>query len=479
LLQEALDACVTIAKRVEHLEYDKVAQALEITKLKRRVKRLEKGNKVKVLKLRRLQKVGTSQRVDTYDDTVMDDESIQERMIDEIDKDDAVVMMDEKEEDKKVEEAKVDEITTASAIISAAEPQVPVATITVVLAKVVATPSRRRKGVIDHHARSLLIQGLPNDIYSLIDSNKTAKDLWDALGRHMLCSEYGEQDRNAAVFFGCRAKKMSKTKKKIVVSSESEGNDDELKKITTLLAKAFNQKEFYSKPTNNNLRSLSATFLANKKQESVKYDDKIEEKKVYEKKRDISKVKCYNCKIEGHFAKDYKKAKVKDCEYYKTKMLLAKKDRDEQVILAEGHAWMESSSDSDKEINANIVFMAQMEKEIEKFKRARDNKIEFAYDYGNLNASCVNEKQTSSHKLYVPTVILETIIIDLEDEVVSLLEKEKVNLETIESLKSKGCESSENAIFELENQSENDFQVVEKDCDNLKNSNVIALRCLS
>nr|GFB09180.1 hypothetical protein [Tanacetum cinerariifolium] len=29
---------------------------------------------------------------------------------------------------------------------------------------------------------------------------------------------------------------------------------------------------------------------------------------------------------------------------------------------------------------------------IEKFKRARENKIEFAYDYGNLNASYVNEK---------------------------------------------------------------------------------------
>nr|GFC84616.1 hypothetical protein [Tanacetum cinerariifolium] len=43
--------------------------------------------------------------------------------------------------------------------------------------------------------------GLPNDIYSLIDSNKTAKDLWDALVRHMLGSEYGEQDRKAAVLY--------------------------------------------------------------------------------------------------------------------------------------------------------------------------------------------------------------------------------------------------------------------------------------
>nr|GFB31431.1 hypothetical protein [Tanacetum cinerariifolium] len=29
--------------------------------------------------------------------------------------------------------------------------------------------------------------------------NKTAKDLWDALARQMLGSEYGEQDRKAAV----------------------------------------------------------------------------------------------------------------------------------------------------------------------------------------------------------------------------------------------------------------------------------------
>ncbi|GJU69853.1 retrovirus-related pol polyprotein from transposon TNT 1-94 [Tanacetum coccineum] len=114
--------------------------------------------------------------------------------------------------------------------------------------------------------------------------------------------------------------------------------------------------------------------------------------------------------------------------------------------------------------------------EIEKFKRARENKIEFAYDYGNLNASYVNEKinfsddyfqeiinpdfekidspfqQTSSLKPYVPTMILEKIIIDLEDEVVSLLEKEKDNLEIIESLKSKVFELSENAISKLENQ---------------------------
>nr|GEY48186.1 hypothetical protein [Tanacetum cinerariifolium] len=223
------------------------------------------------------------------------------------------------------------------------------------------------------------------------------RDLWDALARHMLGSEYGEQDRKATVLYEYETfkategellldtyicylqkktvvvtsdplalivekTKVSKRKEKVVVSSVSDGSDDELKKITALLAKSFNRKKLYSKTTNNNLRTSAATFSTNKKQEFVKSDDKKEDKKVEEKKREMSKVKWYNYKKEGHFAKYCKKAKSKDYEYYKTNMLLAKKEKDEQVLLAEDHAWMESSSDSDQEINANMVFMDQIEK---------------------------------------------------------------------------------------------------------------------
>nr|GFB40155.1 hypothetical protein [Tanacetum cinerariifolium] len=285
---------------------------------------------------------------------------------------------------------------------------------------------------IDRLARSLLIQGLPNDIYSLIESNKTANDLWDALVRHMLGSEYvindlkkcGYSKDNCELNFkflnnlqpewkqyatmmrqnknlmdinidalynilkhnqgdvndtmGSKKKtavvtsdplaliaektNVSRNKEKVVVSLDSEGSEaddfSELKKITTLLAKDFNQRKFYSKPTSNNLRTSSSSQSANKKQKFVKTDNKRVKKKDDEKKRDMSRAKCYNCKKEGHFAKDCKKAKVKDYEYYKTKMLLAKKDKDEQVLLAKDQAWMESSSDLDQEINANMVFMA-------------------------------------------------------------------------------------------------------------------------
>nr|GFA88455.1 hypothetical protein [Tanacetum cinerariifolium] len=81
---------------------DKIAQALEIKKLKQRVKKLERRNKLKVYKLRRLKKVGTAQRVDTFDDTVIDDVSKQGRIIASMDADVDVTLKDVAEIAKKV-----------------------------------------------------------------------------------------------------------------------------------------------------------------------------------------------------------------------------------------------------------------------------------------------------------------------------------------------------------------------------------------
>nr|GEU42500.1 hypothetical protein [Tanacetum cinerariifolium] len=173
-----------------------------------RVKKLEGGNKVKVLKLRRLQKVGTTQRVETSDETMMDDVSNQERMIAEMDQDADVVLEDDKEvaddvkdvqvnadiqgrtaesqakiykidldhankvlsmQEDETEPAEVQEvvdvvttaniitkvvtaasetITAASTNITDVEAQVPAVTLTDAPARVTVAPSRKRKGVV-------------------------------------------------------------------------------------------------------------------------------------------------------------------------------------------------------------------------------------------------------------------------------------------------------------------------------------------
>nr|GEV21027.1 hypothetical protein [Tanacetum cinerariifolium] len=61
---------------------------------------MERVNKVKAFKLRRLKKVGTSQRIDTSDD--MADVSNQGRMIVELDRDEGVELMGEKKKTKEV-----------------------------------------------------------------------------------------------------------------------------------------------------------------------------------------------------------------------------------------------------------------------------------------------------------------------------------------------------------------------------------------
>nr|GEX33684.1 hypothetical protein [Tanacetum cinerariifolium] len=156
--QEALDACVVLTRRVEHLEYDKLAQALEITKLKRRVKKLEKRNRVKVLKLRRKAEKAK----------VAGDDQVQGRQAEiyQIDMDHASkVLSIQNDEPAEVQEV-VDVVTTAKLItevvtaaselvtaasitISAAEPQVSAATITIAaLVRVTPASTRRRKGVV-------------------------------------------------------------------------------------------------------------------------------------------------------------------------------------------------------------------------------------------------------------------------------------------------------------------------------------------
>nr|GEV35046.1 hypothetical protein [Tanacetum cinerariifolium] len=108
LLNTLLETCTTLTRRVETLEQDKIAQALEITKLKQRVRRLEKMNKLKAFGLKRLRKVGTTQRVESSTDTVMDDQedaSKEGGIIAEIDADKDITL----EEVNAAKDAEVDE----------------------------------------------------------------------------------------------------------------------------------------------------------------------------------------------------------------------------------------------------------------------------------------------------------------------------------------------------------------------------------
>nr|GEZ11353.1 hypothetical protein [Tanacetum cinerariifolium] len=259
--------------------------------------------------------------------------------------------------------------------------------------------------------------------------------------------------------------KVSKRKEKVVVSSDSKRSDandfSELKKINALLEKAFNRRKFYSKPADNNLRTSSTSQSANKKQEFVKTDDKKVVKKDDEKKQDMSKVKCYNCKKEGYFAKDCKKVKVKDYEYHKTKMLLANKDKDEQVLLVEDQAWMESSNSK-----TSLLFVDDKISEVSYYLSEYESKSEYETSeyYDN----------TTTYGLFVNDNDDQEIFHDCENFLENLIESQiDHNKSVVDHNDSKGIDKlirkfNKNIAkclkcIERENQQNKDFENQNKD----------------
>nr|GFA87269.1 hypothetical protein [Tanacetum cinerariifolium] len=78
LLNTLMESCTTLSHKVDQLEQDKIAQALEIFKLKMRVKKLEKQRRSKSSRLKRLRKVGERiKAVDADEDVTLVDAETQ------------------------------------------------------------------------------------------------------------------------------------------------------------------------------------------------------------------------------------------------------------------------------------------------------------------------------------------------------------------------------------------------------------------
>nr|GEW32146.1 hypothetical protein [Tanacetum cinerariifolium] len=86
LLNTLMETCATLTQKVAHLEQDKVAQALEIVKLKQRVKKLEKKRRSKSSGLKRLMKIDADEDVTLLDvDTAVEmDVDTQRRMEEDV-----------------------------------------------------------------------------------------------------------------------------------------------------------------------------------------------------------------------------------------------------------------------------------------------------------------------------------------------------------------------------------------------------------
>nr|GFD27245.1 hypothetical protein [Tanacetum cinerariifolium] len=104
-----METCTTLSQKVNLLEQDKIAQALEIFKLKQRVKKLEQKRRSKSSSLKRLRKGrndddSAAKEVSAVEPTVFDDEEMAKRLH-EVEVEQAAAI--EKQEKDDLEKAKV------------------------------------------------------------------------------------------------------------------------------------------------------------------------------------------------------------------------------------------------------------------------------------------------------------------------------------------------------------------------------------
>ncbi|GKB33067.1 hypothetical protein Tco_0872468 [Tanacetum coccineum] len=93
-----MELCTNLQQRVIDLETTKTTQGSKIASLKRGVKKLEKKNKLRTPKLKRLYKVGLSRRVESSDESSLGDQedtSKEGRKIDDINADAGITLVDE------------------------------------------------------------------------------------------------------------------------------------------------------------------------------------------------------------------------------------------------------------------------------------------------------------------------------------------------------------------------------------------------
>nr|GEZ95945.1 hypothetical protein [Tanacetum cinerariifolium] len=207
--------------------------------------------------------------------------------------------------------------------------------------------------------------GLLEDIYAAVDSCETTKEIWLRVQQMMKGSDIGIQEKKAKLF----------NEWERFTSTDGESIESYYHRFLKLMNDLKRNKHFPEKIATN------LKFLNNLQPEWTDYTQLYDFLKYNQKENENgnlvaahaernaaghngNQIRCYNCRVVGHFARNYTgRPRRRDAAYLHTQLLIAQKKEAGIQLQAEEFDLMAAAADLDEieEVNANCILMANMQ----------------------------------------------------------------------------------------------------------------------
>nr|GEV90553.1 hypothetical protein [Tanacetum cinerariifolium] len=213
-------------------------------------------------------------------------------------------------------------------------------------------------------AVQIILTGIDNDIYSIVDACPNACEMWKAIERLKQGESINVQDLETNLYwefrkftsrdseslesYYSRSQQTTRNRGKAIVNSSAPIYDQEPATVTE--DDEMSKEKEIDKLMD--LISLSVTNVAGAREN------------VGTQVVQMSKIQCYNCKEFGHVSRECQELKrANDAAYHTEKMLLCKQEEAEVQLNTEQADWKDDTDDEsdDQELEAHYMYMAQIQ----------------------------------------------------------------------------------------------------------------------